>query len=214
MSLIMVVERATGGRPTKARSAALTERLLDKARELFCLRGFAGTSIDEIASALKASKHTIYNRYGNKLKLLEAVVDRDVARFRQALLDAGKDQHDALGDLHDKARVYFGFSATPGYSALYAALALEAASSMHLRGRLRDWAAISLEPLQAAIARVPAHDDAAAMSAEEACGLLIDLMDGQANRAKWMNAADDADALESMFEARWLIFRRAMSVGA
>lgn len=102
-----------GGRPTKQQAAERTENLLDAARELFCARGFAGTSIDEIAAVLRSSKHTIYRRYASKLLLLEAVVDRDVSRFRRALLDAAVAETNPVAALRSMARAYFGFSASP-----------------------------------------------------------------------------------------------------
>ena len=37
--------------------------------------------MDEIATAVGVTKHTIYRRYPSKAALLEAVVQRDIARF-------------------------------------------------------------------------------------------------------------------------------------
>lgn len=200
------------GRPTKAQAAAKTGTLLDTARALFCERGFAGATIDEIAARLGWSKHTIYNRYASKLVLLEAVVDRDVARFRQALEAAGTAAVDPLESLRSMARAYFGFSVSPGYSALYAAVALEAATSAHLRRRLGEWASVSLEPLHAAIeAATPAvgwH-----VPAGEVCAIVVDLLDGEANRVKWSDADDRPRPIELAFDRRWQIFRRAAGAG-
>jgi AcrR family transcriptional regulator len=186
--------------------------LLDTARALFCERGFAGATIDEIAARLGASKHTIYNRYASKLVLLEAVVDRDVARFRQALEDAGMAALDPLDSLQSMARAYFGFSVSPGYSALYAAVALEAATSAHLRRRLGEWASVSLEPVRAAIeAATPA--EGWHVPVDEVCAILVDLLDGEANRVKWSGAGDLPSAIEMAFERRWQSFRRAAGAG-
>ena len=46
------------------------------ATEVFLEKGFAATSVDEIASRAKASKLTFYNHFGNKEKLFEAIVMR------------------------------------------------------------------------------------------------------------------------------------------
>jgi TetR/AcrR family transcriptional regulator, mexJK operon transcriptional repressor len=54
----------------------LRERLLKAATEVFLEKGFAATSVDEIASRAKASKLTFYNHFGNKEKLFEAIVTR------------------------------------------------------------------------------------------------------------------------------------------
>lgn len=204
--------RSGGGRPTKAQAAAKTGTLLDTARALFCERGFAGATIDEIAARLGASKHTIYNRYASKLVLLEAVVDRDVARFRQALTEALAATVDPLDSLRSMARAYFGFSVSPGYSALYAAVALEAATSAHLRRRLGEWASVSLEPVREAIeAATPA--EGWHVPVDEVCAILVDLLDGEANRVKWSGADDRLSAIEPAFERRWQIFRRAAGAG-
>jgi AcrR family transcriptional regulator len=202
--------RTGAGRPTKAQAATKTEALLDTARSLFCERGYAGASIDEIADALKWSKHTVYSRFPNKLALLEAVVDRDVERFRRAMLDASGSSEVAMVSLQAIARAYFGFSVSPGYSALYAAVALEAATSLHLRRKLTEWAAISLKPLHEAIeAATPCHGWRTE-GIEEACAILVDLLDGEANRVKWSGESENAVAIERAFGRRWQVFLSAV----
>lgn len=47
--------------------------------------------MDEIATAVGVTKHTIYRRYPSKAALLEAVVQRDIARFA-AEMQANSDQ--------------------------------------------------------------------------------------------------------------------------
>jgi AcrR family transcriptional regulator len=196
-----------GGRPTKAQAAARDEALLDAARRLFSERGYAGTSIDQVAATLGWSKHTIYNRHAGKLPLLEAVVDRDVGRFIAALEGAGEGT-DPLASLRAMASTYFVFSASPEYAALYAAITLEAANSAHLRERLQAWAAAALKPMLDAIAQVAQLGPWQKYGVDEACQLLIDLLDGEASRAKWDGIA--GDHLEQRFERRWKIFRRMM----
>lgn len=194
------------GRPTKAQATAKTEALLDTARALFSARGYAGASIDEIADALKWSKHTIYKRFPNKLALLEAVVDRDVERFRQAQLAAGEASEDPMCALRAIAHTYFGFSASPGYSALYSAVALEATTSPHLRRKLTQWATTSLEPLHRAMEAVTTNSGWNAATTEEASAILIDLLDGEANRLKWSGDFEHPAAVERAFGRRWQIF--------
>jgi AcrR family transcriptional regulator len=202
-----VNERGGGGRPTKAQAAARTETLLDTARALFCTRGFAATSIEEIAAVLRASKHTIYRRYASKLLLLEAVVERDAAGFRQTLLAAGATETEPLASLRAMARAYFAFSASPEYSALYAAIALEAATSAALRDKLLEWAAAALEPLRRALAVATPPSGWRTGQGNDPCEILIDLLDGQANRVKWQGDGDP-NQLERAFAARWDLFRR------
>jgi len=200
-----------GGRPTKAQAAARNDALLDAARLIFCQRGFAAATIEEIASSLRWSKHTVYSRHSSKVELLEAVVDRDVGRFVAALEAAERDDIEALLSLRAMARVYFGFSISPGYSALYAAVALEAASSERLRDRLVAWAATSLAPLRAALDRAKSAAVWNIFDAEEGCAILIDLLDGEANRVKWTGAAENVEEVDRRFDRRWRLFLRATS---
>ena len=74
-------ERRGAGRPTREEAAAINDRVLDGARAAFCRQGISGASMDEIATAVGVTKHTIYRRYPSKAALLEAVVQRDIARF-------------------------------------------------------------------------------------------------------------------------------------
>src|SRR3712207_7334480 len=68
--------RSVGGRPTKEQAAALDDLVLDGARSIFCQKGVSHSSLEEIASHLGVSKHTIYRRFPNKTALLDAVVQR------------------------------------------------------------------------------------------------------------------------------------------
>ena len=76
------------GRPPKELEGEVDERILNAARKIFLARGFEGASIDEIATAARAGKPTIYARVGDKRALLIAVVKRDVfsriAKFSSA----------------------------------------------------------------------------------------------------------------------------------
>jgi AcrR family transcriptional regulator len=66
------------GRPPKECEGEVEERILDAARKVFLRRGFEGASMEEIASAARAGKPTIYARFGDKRALFTAVVTRDV----------------------------------------------------------------------------------------------------------------------------------------
>ena len=66
----------------------LKERLLIAATEVFLEKGFAATSVDEIASRAKASKLTFYNHFGNKEKLFEAIVMRLNSRMFEGFVNA------------------------------------------------------------------------------------------------------------------------------
>lgn len=63
------------GRPAKAATDNATDRIIAAATELFASRGFAGTSMEQIASHCGAGKDTVYRRYPSKVVLFEAVVE-------------------------------------------------------------------------------------------------------------------------------------------
>jgi TetR/AcrR family transcriptional regulator of autoinduction and epiphytic fitness len=62
------------GRPAKSDEDAAAGRIIDAATELFANRGFAGTSMEQVASQCGAGKDTVYRRFPSKVALFEAVV--------------------------------------------------------------------------------------------------------------------------------------------
>jgi AcrR family transcriptional regulator len=78
-----------GLRPADRRSV-----ILGAATSVFVERGFAGTTMDDIAAAARASKQTLYQRFGDKVGLFEAVIESNIADA-----EAGTDPHlEALRD--------------------------------------------------------------------------------------------------------------------
>ena len=73
-----------GGRPSRAASEQLGERILDAATEMLLDHGFGATSIDALARQLRMSKRTFYHRFPNKEALFAAVVHRIIQRLRPA----------------------------------------------------------------------------------------------------------------------------------
>lgn len=187
------------GRPTKAQAQAWTQELLETARTLFCERGYAGASLDELAVRLQCSKHSIYRRFADKEALFVAVVDCDVAGFVSQLGASGTPGSSPEEVLRATARAYFGFGASRDHAALYAALNLEAATSPRLRILATQWAERALTPLRDAVAAaVPMA------SPDELCEILIDLLDGAANR---LRLSEDIPAkIETAFSVRWDLF--------
>jgi len=70
------------------------QQLLDVGRELFAQRGFAATSIEEIAAHADVSKPVVYEHFGGKEGLYAVVVDREMqtllGRFSSALSAPGQ----------------------------------------------------------------------------------------------------------------------------
>jgi AcrR family transcriptional regulator len=73
------------GRPTRHAAAALAERILDAAQELFLSQGFEATSLNQIAAAAAATKRTLYVKIGDKAELFAHVVRRLLDQRREKL---------------------------------------------------------------------------------------------------------------------------------
>jgi len=64
------------GRPPADSAGDVEARLLTAATRLFLVRGYDGTSCDQVALDAGAGKASIYARYANKAALFSAVIDR------------------------------------------------------------------------------------------------------------------------------------------
>ncbi|MDQ0457778.1 AcrR family transcriptional regulator [Rhizobium paknamense] len=75
------------GRPSKAVQDGMSDKIIAMAASLFASRGFAGTSMEQVAQSCGAGKDTIYRRFPSKIVLFEAVVAhahrRAVARLEK-----------------------------------------------------------------------------------------------------------------------------------
>lgn len=74
--------------------ASLREGLLDAAAELLAARGYAGLRMADVAAAAGVSRQTVYNEFGNKAGLVEAVVLRTTSEFLDGI-------HQRLGSADD-----------------------------------------------------------------------------------------------------------------
>jgi AcrR family transcriptional regulator len=66
------------GRPTRAQSERRNRELLDTALDLFLERGFEGTTIEAIVDAVGMARRTVYGRYGDKITLFKAALQRAI----------------------------------------------------------------------------------------------------------------------------------------
>lgn len=64
------------------------ERILDEARSLFLERGFAPTSMQDIADAVKMTKPALYYHFKDKQDLLLAVLGREMQNGNQAFRES------------------------------------------------------------------------------------------------------------------------------
>ena len=71
-----------GGRPSRAASLELRDRILESATELFLSEGYGATSIEAVAARAGVSKRTFYARFDDKAALFAAVVHRIIEQIR------------------------------------------------------------------------------------------------------------------------------------
>ena len=57
--------------------------ILAAAKRLFIDQGYGATSMDEVAAQSGATKRTVYNNFGSKERLLEAVVEHSIELFAE-----------------------------------------------------------------------------------------------------------------------------------
>lgn len=114
----------------EGRAARKRRVILDAATGLFLERGYAGTSMDEVAAAASASKQTLYKHFHDKERLFEAVVLRTAERsdrFVATVVPALQDADDAAAALEALARTYVATVMDPRVVQLRRLLIAEAA---------------------------------------------------------------------------------------
>jgi AcrR family transcriptional regulator len=69
-------------------SEATRAALLDEATTLFAERGYAGTSLEDVASASQVTRGAVYHHFASKQALFEAVLDLQEARVTAEVVAA------------------------------------------------------------------------------------------------------------------------------
>lgn len=72
--------------PERADAARNRARILDSAHDLFAHRDPCSVSVDEIAEAAGVGKGTVYRRFGDRARLMQAVLDGRERAFQAAVL--------------------------------------------------------------------------------------------------------------------------------
>ena len=102
VSSATVAETGELGRSARKRAA-----ILGAAHALFLQRGYAGTSMDDVAARAAVSKQTVYKHFDDKQRLFVEVITSDVGRDEatvEARMAAMPDSDDLSGDLRSYAR--------------------------------------------------------------------------------------------------------------
>ena len=106
------------GRPRRDEIESRLFNLLDTAADIFIRHGYAGTSIDRIASTAKVGKPTIYARFGDKAGLLKAVVDH-VLKHRTMPIDRPISARTGVEALKEQLSNLLSASIEPSYVGLF-----------------------------------------------------------------------------------------------
>lgn len=148
----------------------LREAIVDAARELAVAQGWAAVKMADVADAVGISRQTVYNEFGSKAGLAEALTSREVGRFvdavRTELLTHGGDVRAAgaaailrtLTEAVDNPLVKTILTGTDGdegllpYLTTRSELVLTTASAV-----VRDWAAVHVPTADAGTVAVAAE---------------------------------------------------------
>ena len=87
-------------RPHDLRSTLTKSKILDGARQVFLLNGYAGASIDQIINQSGVSKGSIYHHFDSKDVLFNSLVAAEAERIARALPSIDPDDPDPCSALH------------------------------------------------------------------------------------------------------------------
>lgn len=85
---------------TERAKASLREQLLDAAAELLTHSGYIGLRMADVATAVGVSRQTVYNEFGNKSALVQAVALRTLAEFTDGIQRRLDEAGDVLTGVH------------------------------------------------------------------------------------------------------------------
>ena len=99
-----------GIRERRAREIETRRRLvLTTATDLFVRKGFAGVTLDDIATAIEFSKGTIYNLFGSKEEIFAAILLEQLDALLTSLREAAKAGRDSAERLRNVMAAYLRF---------------------------------------------------------------------------------------------------------
>ncbi|MGH3345029.1 MAG: TetR/AcrR family transcriptional regulator [Carbonactinosporaceae bacterium] len=97
-------------------SDATRAGLLDSALQLFAERGYARTSLDDIASATRVTKGALYHHFDGKQALFEAVLDRLEIGMQERVTRAASGAGDAWAATQAGLDAFLTLCCEPAYA--------------------------------------------------------------------------------------------------
>jgi AcrR family transcriptional regulator len=193
---------ARGGRPSNQEAAAISDRILNAARDAFCRNGNE-FSMDEIAHTAGVTKKAIYTRYAGKRDLLLAVVERTTGEFR----DVGnrkKAARDPLKALRSWSWELFQRASDPKAIAFGVFLEAENLRSYDLLPAIRRPAIRARTPMHELVDRLWREGYLKTRPAPLVCEAFGDLIMQAAKRA-WIDRLASDGQKRRAFARRWPI---------
>jgi TetR/AcrR family transcriptional regulator, repressor for uid operon len=92
-----LIERALGGAAKPVPDDRMSERILDAARDLVAASGLRALTMDDVAAKAGVGRMTVYRRFGERERLVDALAIREVQRCL-AELDAAVDRADPVAE--------------------------------------------------------------------------------------------------------------------
>jgi len=80
------------------KKAQTRERLIEAAARVFARKGFAGTSVDEVAEAAGVTKGAVYSNFDSKEDLVRAVLDERLERRLREIPDSVPPEHRTVAE--------------------------------------------------------------------------------------------------------------------
>jgi len=100
--------------PTQSeRTAATRGALLDAARELFALDGYAATSLDAVVARAAVTKGALYHHFSGKPQIFRAVFDREQQRLARTVAEAYTRRRDPWDGFNAGCRAFLEASLDP-----------------------------------------------------------------------------------------------------
>ena len=106
--------RMAPGRTQRERSEATIAELVKAARRLFVVKGYAGTTLDEVAGAAGVTKGAVYHHFSGKRDLFRAVYEQEQRSLAEISLAAYRRKRDLKRGFYEACRAFFEASLDPG----------------------------------------------------------------------------------------------------